>query len=113
NSWAGYAYEKSAPIHILHTVPNIIILSRDRHDMIYILLVRTLNTESEEAVRHTKVLSKTPGNGEIMTEHVMEEVPREQALKYIGEGNYKWSSIEVDTRGPDHPIAHIEIMVNG
>ncbi|PCH39566.1 hypothetical protein WOLCODRAFT_110896 [Wolfiporia cocos MD-104 SS10] len=179
DSWAGYAYEKSALLRILHTVPNVVILSGDRHEfaaiefpagepthvqplhteseqsddssddssdeeehayekddlrsdwdagrgrydvleistsplsMFYIPLVRTLNLQSEEAVRRTKVFNKTLENGEIVTEHVVEEVPRERALKYIGEGNYKWSSIEVDTRDSDHPVAHIEIMIDG
>lgn len=46
-------------------------------------------------------------------EVITEEVPKEQVVKYIPEGNYKWSSIEIDTRNPQRPTLKLEVMIDG
>lgn len=46
-------------------------------------------------------------------EFVIEEVPKERVIKYIPEGNYKWASIEVDTRNPERPTLNLEVVIDG
>lgn len=86
----------------MHSVPNVVILSGDRHEfaamkftseltdnnvveistsplsMFYVPLFRTLRMQSEHKVVHHQK-GGTP-----------EEIPQEQVLKYLPLGNYKW-----------------------
>jgi alkaline phosphatase D len=97
----------------MHSVPNVIILSGDRHEfaaiefnghendngilefstspmsMFYVPFVRTLRMASKETIRRTKTEIMLTEEGEeiVTTEY---EVPQERVLRYIGAGNYKW-----------------------
>ena len=114
DTWAAFPYEKSALLSAFQSVPNVIVLSGDRHEfaaiefaagdgghnvlevstspmsMFYVPFIRTLKPRSEEVVNRTReeVIIKEDGNMGVV-QHV-EEVPREKVLKYIAEGNYKW-----------------------
>jgi len=130
DSWAAYPYEKTAILAAIHSVPNVIILSGDRHEfaaiefvsegagnkvleistsplsMFYIPFIRTLRMASESTVRH--LIGKNAS-----TETSVEELPQEHVLKYIPIGNYKWSSLEVDTRDPLKPSVKLETVIDG
>ena len=114
DTWAAFPYEKSALLSAFQSVPNVIVLSGDRHEfaaiefaagdgghnvlevstspmsMFYVPFIRTLKPRSEEVVNRTReeVVINEDGTKEVV-KHV-EEVPREKVLKYIAEGNYKW-----------------------
>lgn len=139
DSWAGYAHEKSRILAELHTVPNVYILSGDRHEfaaieflgqdehsytvtefstsplnMFYIPFIRTLKHDSGEndsVVRTRTEVELLEDGPEVKT--VEERVPRERVVKYIGEGNVKWSSIEVDTRNKTRPFLRLETWIDG
>ncbi|KAI8998976.1 PhoD-like phosphatase-domain-containing protein [Trametes punicea] len=137
DTWAAFPYEKSALLGAFQSVPNVIVLSGDRHEfaaiefaagdgghnvleistspmsMFYVPFVRTLKPRSEEVVNQTReeVVVKEDGSTEVV-KHV-EEVPREKVVKYIAEGNYKWSTIEVDTRDYNHPVVRLETVIDG
>ncbi len=115
DSWAAYATEKASLLSALHTVPNVYLLSGDRHEfaaiefnplsevgvgahvvrefstsplsMFYVPLVRTLRAASEAVVPRTR---RRVVDEESRPEEVMEEVPMERVLKYLPTGNYKW-----------------------
>ena len=115
DSWAGYASEKASLLAALHTVPNVFLLSGDRHEfaaiefnpvneagegahavhefstsplsMFYVPLVRTLRAASEAVVRRTRLRIV---DEESPPEQIVEEVPTERVLKYLPIGNYKW-----------------------
>jgi len=138
DSWAAYTAEKALVLDALATVPNVIILSGDRHEfalvefnhlssndrpileistsplsMFYIPFVRTLLPTSRETISRKYVHSTIREDGsEVFTESV-EQVPRERVLKYLPIGNYKWSIIEVDTFNPESPIARLEVVIDG
>jgi alkaline phosphatase D len=114
DSWAGYASEKASLLSALHTVPNVYLLSGDRHEfaaiefnplnetgtaahvvrefstsplsMFYVPLIRTLRAASEAVVPRTRLRMVDEEN----LEEVVEEVPMERVLKYLPIGNYKW-----------------------
>ena len=122
DSWAGYASEKASLLSALHTVPNVYVLSGDRHEfaaiefnpmneagpgahvvrefstsplsMFYVPLVRTLKAASEAVVPRTKLRIV---DEESPPEEVVEEVPMERVLKYLPIGNYKWYVIRIGT----------------
>jgi len=178
DSWAGFVNEKKILLNAMHSVPNVFVLSGDRHEfaaiefaapadtsfaitefstsplsMFYIPLFRTLSMQSTETISrtHTKELMEEASTVDVpapkeqvtiesesdevpvessegiisppITSHelepkvelevITEEVPKEQVVKYIPEGNYKWSSIEIDTRNPQRPTLKLEVMIDG
>ncbi|KZT66718.1 hypothetical protein DAEQUDRAFT_443823 [Daedalea quercina L-15889] len=136
-TWNGFQSEKAALLSAFQTVPNVILLSGDRHEfaaiefpsanpartvyeistsplsMFYIPLIRTLKPQSEDVINQTREVLSVFEDGTTETVSVMEEVPQEKVLKYIADGNYKWSSIEVDSRDRQDPVANIDIMIDG
>ncbi|KAI0086688.1 PhoD-like phosphatase-domain-containing protein [Irpex rosettiformis] len=136
DSWAAYPSEKLSLLNALHSVPNVIIISGDRHEfaaikfngegqghtilevstsplsMFYIPFFRTLKSTSDGTVNTIKE-AKTVVGGEEVTSLVEDELPQEEVVKYIAEGNYKWSSFEVDTRDPEHPVVKLEVVIDG
>ena len=115
DSWDGYASEKASLLSALHTVPNVYLLSGDRHEfaaiefnplnetgtaahvvrefstsplsMFYVPLIRTLKAASEAVVPRTRLRIV---DEESPMEEVVEEVPMERVVKYLPIGNYKW-----------------------
>jgi alkaline phosphatase D len=114
DAWAGFASEKASLLEALHSVPNVIILSGDRHEfaaiefnskedrnpilefstsplsMFYVPFIRTLRMRSDEVVRTMRTQNKPNIEGIEDTVAMVEEIPRERVLKYIASGNYKW-----------------------
>jgi alkaline phosphatase D len=140
DSWGGYADEKAQILAQLHTVPNVYILSGDRHEfaaieflgkdensypvtelstsplnMFYIPFVRTLNKDSgaEDSVVRTRTEVELLEEEGPVVRTVEERVPRERVVEYIAEGNVKWSAIEVDTRNKTRPVLRLETWIDG
>jgi len=137
DSWAGFPTEKASLLSALHSVPNVVILSGDRHEfaairynaedsghdileistsplsMFYVPFFRTLQARSEEVVKKAREVLTVAEDGTNHTTTVYEEMPREEVVEYIATGNYKWSSLEVDTRDLAHPTVHVEVMIDG
>ncbi|KAG5635425.1 hypothetical protein H0H81_011315 [Sphagnurus paluster] len=139
DSWAGFLEEKQLLLALFHSVPNVIILSGDRHEfaaveftgpkpedypvwefstsplsMFYIPFIRTLRMQSETYTQRsrTKVVSTETGP-ETVT--YTENIPLERVVKYIATGNSKWcgSALEIDTRNPELPTLRLETMIDG
>ncbi|KAF8652699.1 hypothetical protein AX16_004203 [Volvariella volvacea WC 439] len=142
DSWAGFPTEKQALLTAFHSVPNLFVLSGDRHEfaaiefntasghniyefstsplsMFYIPFVRTLRSESEEFIEvpsptnnFANVTDTTATNtGANRNNTVL--TPLEKVMKYIPEGNSKWSTFEIDTTDPERPILKVEVVVDG
>lgn len=111
DSWAGYRTEKAALLEKVHSVPNVIFLSGDRHEfaaiefnsedgypayefstsplnMFDVPFFRTLAPESLEKVKRFVPVAFTEDSDEPTI--VVEEVPQERVLKYLPKGNHKW-----------------------
>ncbi|KAF8078218.1 PhoD-like phosphatase-domain-containing protein [Lyophyllum atratum] len=137
DSWAGFPDEKQALLAAFHSVPNVIILSGDRHEfaaieftgpnpedypvwefstsplsMFYIPFFRTLRMQSDAYTQRnrTKIISTEHGP-EIIT--YVEDIPMERVIKYIPIGNVKWSALEIDTRDTERPILKLETVIDG
>ncbi|CAK5264051.1 unnamed protein product [Mycena citricolor] len=130
DTWAGFPQEKASLLAALHTVPNVIIISGDRHEfasiefngeedsmhtvreystsplsMFDVPFVRTLGMQSQET--YPRVVTSEDGNSTI------EEVPKERVVKYLARGNHKWSSFELDSRDLAKPTLRIELVIDG
>ncbi|KAF5372929.1 hypothetical protein D9758_001787 [Tetrapyrgos nigripes] len=138
DSWAGFPTEKARLLETLHTIPNVIILSGDRHEfaeiefngkapsdhiirefstsplsMFYIPLVRTLSMESTaRGVKAVQEFNVTEDGTKVST-MVIYPVPQEKVVRYIAQGNYKWSAIDVDTRDRQRPLLKVDVVVDG
>ncbi|KAK0240395.1 PhoD-like phosphatase-domain-containing protein [Armillaria nabsnona] len=135
DSWAGFPVERASILQAMHSVPNVIILSGDRHEfaaieynheslhtvrefstsplsMFYIPLYRTLKMQGAEIVTRIKhKLNMTDEGPEYIA--VEEQIPAENVFKYIPSGNYKWSTIEVDTTDSEKPVLRLKLTVDG
>ncbi|KAJ7081542.1 PhoD-like phosphatase-domain-containing protein [Mycena crocata] len=138
DSWAGFPGEKAALLAALHSVPNVVILSGDRHEfasvefaaseshlhtvreystsplsMFDIPFIRTLRMASEETVpqNRTEIVEVTDSGPVYVTK--TEDVPKERVVKYIARGNVKWSAFELDSRDLSRPVLRIELVIDG
>jgi alkaline phosphatase D len=112
DSWAGFSAEKAALLAALHTVPNVIILSGDRHEfasiefnspdrhtvreystsplsMFDIPFWRTLRMQSQETVLQNRSEVVDTEQGPELTTALV-PVPKERVVKYLARGNVKW-----------------------
>jgi alkaline phosphatase D len=115
DSWTAFASEKASLLDALHSVPNVIVLSGDRHEFaaveynsevshntvtelstsplsnFYVPFWRSLRRRTAETIKRTKTEVKIAEDGleDIVT--TVEELPKERMFKYIVLGNYKWS----------------------
>ncbi|KAG6845031.1 hypothetical protein H0H87_001368 [Tephrocybe sp. NHM501043] len=137
DSWAGFPEEKQALLTAFHSIPNVILLSGDRHEfaaieftspnpesypvlefstsplsMFYIPFVRTLRLQSDSFVLKNRTRTISTENGlEIV--NFVEEVPLERVIKYIPTGNSKWSTLEIDSTNITSPKLKLETMIDG
>ncbi|KAG6813101.1 hypothetical protein H0H92_013955 [Tricholoma furcatifolium] len=139
DSWAGFPEEKQALLSAFHTVPNVILLSGDRHEfaaieftspdpkdysvleistsplsMFYIPFVRTLEAQSPGFAQRnrTKVIFSESNSEPEVIEYV-EDIPLERVIKYMPTGNSKWSLLEIDSTDPSTPRLKLETVVDG
>lgn len=114
DSWAGFPAEKARLLEAFHSVPNLMILSGDRHEfaaiefnsaspdhhtvrefstsplsMFYVPFFRTLRMQSDILVTQ-KHANGTGTNDTTEDTITYEDVPQEQVLKYLPIGNFKW-----------------------
>ncbi|KAJ7184087.1 PhoD-like phosphatase-domain-containing protein [Mycena filopes] len=135
DSWAAFPAEKAALLEAMHSVPNVVILSGDRHEFASIEFntphmhavreystspmnqfdipfYRTLRMRSEETVPQNRTEMVMTEEGPVYTV-TTEEVPRERVVKYMARGNVKWSTFEIDTRDLTRPTLRIEVVIDG
>ncbi|KAJ7771891.1 PhoD-like phosphatase-domain-containing protein [Mycena metata] len=131
DSWAGFPAEKAALLDALHSVPNVVILSGDRHEfasiefntphmhtvreystsplsMFDIPFYRTLRMHSEETVpqNHTQMVMSE--EGPVYTVQT-EEVPKERVVKYIARGNVKWCVLFFKLLATLTPLIQVDV----
>ncbi|KAJ7093065.1 PhoD-like phosphatase-domain-containing protein [Mycena epipterygia] len=135
DSWAGFPAEKAALLAALHSVPNVIIISGDRHEfasvefntpdmhtvreystsplsMFDIPFYRTLRMQSDETVPQNRSELVITEDGPVYV-NTTEQVPKERVVKYMARGNVKWSAFEMDTRDLSRPTLRIEVVIDG
>lgn len=118
DSWAAYLEEREELLDIMQYVKgSVIVLSGDRHEFASTGL-RSLDYPHPDSHPITefstsplsmfylpvRTLSQSHGRG---------PTGQEKLLKYIPDGNYKWTDFEVDTRDPSHPHVIARVFVDG
>jgi alkaline phosphatase D len=116
DSWTGYASERAALLSVMHTIPNLIIISGDRHEVAVVeylpptegerpLLEASvsplsqtsspffgwlLRKQSAETVTRVRTELQLTEEDKEETVVIEEEVPRERLLKGLAYGNNRW-----------------------
>ncbi|KAG8693905.1 hypothetical protein FRC08_008819 [Ceratobasidium sp. 394] len=133
--WAGYMHERDTVLSLLGSVPNVVVLSGDRHEFaavefprgkyvvrefstsplnqFYVPYARTLDPKHARTLSITRKNVTVTETGEELVEEYTEEVPEEHLLKYVPHGNHKWTTIEVDSTNTQAPTLKVELYING
>ncbi|KZS99334.1 Metallo-dependent phosphatase [Sistotremastrum niveocremeum HHB9708] len=125
DSWAGFQDERDALLATFATVPNTFVLSGDRHEFAAIEQLGPVFGSIIEISTSPLSMFWLPVPGWLKlqprskrlvlrkNESESSWVPEEQVIKYIPSGNYKWSTIEVDTTTPGQPKLSLEVVIDG
>ncbi len=140
DSWAGYLTERDELLETMHYVPNVIVLSGDRHEFAAAGLSRRMEEkeqkqqqkqdgeeEGEPAQTSTDSYTQWPVTEFSTSPLNMFYLPvrtlsqahgrgvtgQEKLLKYIPDGNVKWTEFEVDTRDAARPLVRAKVLVDG
>ncbi|CAE6455989.1 unnamed protein product [Rhizoctonia solani] len=133
--WAGYMHERDIVLSLLSSVPNVVVLSGDRHEFaavefprgkhivreystsplnqFYVPWAHTLSPKNARNITLVRQNVVTTETGEEHIEEVTEEVEEEILVKYHPDGNHKWTTIEVDSTDSNAPTLKVELYVNG
>ncbi|KAG8837073.1 hypothetical protein FRB91_007085 [Serendipita sp. 411] len=131
DSWAAYRIERDSLLDVLQYVPNVFVLSGDRHEFAFVehrgkipeisvspismfaLNSMTLHSKSIRTIEKTYLDTIYDVNGASLEVTVTESIPEERAIHYIPSGNYKFASLEVDTRNWKRPTLKLEAIIGG
>ncbi|CAO1637818.1 unnamed protein product [Parajaminaea phylloscopi] len=117
DTWAAYLAERDELIDVMQYVPNVIVLSGDRHEAA-VTGLRSISSPRTETFPITEV-SVSPLNmfylpvRTLWQENGRGAVGQEKLLKYYPDGNHKWMDIEVDTRKLSSPKLVFRLWIDG
>ncbi|SAM84576.1 uncharacterized protein UBRO_05862 [Ustilago bromivora] len=108
DSWAAYNAERLEIAEVLRYVPNVIVLSGDRHEFAAVSVHDTITEFSTSPLSMfylpVRTLSQDHGDGKTGVDKL---------LKYLPDGNYKWTEFEVDARDPYKPVVRVSVQIDG
>lgn len=108
DGWAFYQEERKQLLDMLQYVPNVILLSGDRHEFASVSFRDALLEFSTSPLSMFYIPIRT-----LAQEHSIDPPGEETLLKYIPDGNHKWTEFEVDTRDPEQPLVLVRVYVDG
>ena len=108
DGWSAYPEERHALLDVLQYVPNVIILSGDRHEFASVSFRDSVVEFSTSPLSMFYIPIRT-----LAQEHSIDPPGQELLLKYLPDGNHKWTEFEVDTRSPSEPAVYATVMVDG
>ncbi|KAG8748310.1 hypothetical protein FRC10_007701 [Ceratobasidium sp. 414] len=133
--WAGYMHERDTVLSLLGSVPNVVVLSGDRHEFaavefprgkyvvrefstsplnqFYVPFVHSLSPKNARTLSIPRKNVTVTETGEELVEEYTEEVSEENLLKYVPHGNHKWTTFEVDSTDTQAPTLKVELFING
>lgn len=118
DTWAAYLAEREELLEILQYIPNVIILSGDRHEFAMVGM-RALSSPNKDRYPITEI-STSPLNmfyvplvRTLSADNGRGPTGQEKIYRYEYKGNHKWSSLEVDTRKPTEPLIVVRLWVEG
>lgn len=117
DTWGAYLAERDELIDVMQFIPNVIVLTGDRHEAA-ITGLRSISSANTEMFPITEV-SVSPLNmfylpvRTLWQENGRGAVGQEKLLKYFPAGNHKWMDIEVDARRLSSPRLVFRLWIDG
>lgn len=108
DGWSAYAHERKQILDAIQYVPNVIILSGDRHEFASVSFRNSVVEFSTSPLSMFYIPVRT-----LSQDHTIDPPGEETLLKYLPDGNYKWTELEVDTRDPSEPVVRVHVFVDG
>ncbi|PKI84879.1 hypothetical protein MVES_001040 [Malassezia vespertilionis] len=108
DGWSAYPEERKLIMDVIQYVPNVIILSGDRHEFASVSFRNASVEFSTSPLSMFYIPVRT-----LAQSHSMDPPGDEQLLKYLPDGNHKWTELEVDTRYPEEPVVRVGVFVDG
>ncbi|KAE8267815.1 hypothetical protein A4X09_0g4543 [Tilletia walkeri] len=108
DTWSAYFTERQQILDVLQYVPNVIVLSGDRHEFASVGLRQTVTEFSTSPLSMFYLPVRT-----LSEENAKGPEGEEKLYKYIPDGNHKWTEFEVDTRDAAKPMVHATVVVDG
>ncbi|GAA5976523.1 hypothetical protein JCM10908_005530 [Rhodotorula pacifica] len=108
DTWAAFLTERDAIMDVLEHVPNVIVLSGDRHEFAAASIRTTVTEFSTSPFNMFYLPIRT-----LSQKHHRGAVDEDHLLKYIPDGNTKFTTFEVDTRTVNKPVVRVKVYVDG
>ncbi|KAL9939251.1 hypothetical protein V8E36_002064 [Tilletia maclaganii] len=108
DTWSAYFTERQQILDVLEHVPNVIVLSGDRHEFASVGLRQTVTEFSTSPLSMFYLPVRT-----LAEENARGPPGEEKLYKYLPDGNYKWTEFEVDTRNAAAPRVHATVVIDG
>ncbi|KAN0061175.1 hypothetical protein ACQY0O_006910 [Thecaphora frezii] len=108
DSWAAYMSERGQLASVMQYVPNLIVLSGDRHEFAATSIRDTITEFSTSPLSMFYLPIRT-----LSEDHGAGAWGEDKLYKYIPDGNHKWTEFEVDTRDPYNPVVRVSVQVDG
>ncbi|WFD26815.1 alkaline phosphatase [Malassezia nana] len=108
DGWSFYKEERQMLLDVIQYVPNVIILSGDRHEFASVSFRDKVIEFSTSPLSMFYIPIRT-----LAQEHSIDPPGEEVLLKYLPDGHHKWTELEVDTRDPKQPVLKVSVQVDG
>ncbi|GAA98614.1 hypothetical protein E5Q_05301 [Mixia osmundae IAM 14324] len=108
DTWRGFQTERTELMDLLEFVPNVIILSGDRHEFAAATIRNKVVEFSVSPLNQFYLPIRT-----LSPKHGLGATGEDFLLKYIPNGNHKFVTMEVDTRTANLPIVNMKLFVDG
>ncbi|GAA5994064.1 hypothetical protein JCM11641_005961 [Rhodosporidiobolus odoratus] len=108
DTWASFTTARDEIMDVLQYIPNVIVLSGDRHEFAS-ASIRTTVTEFSTSPFNMfylpiRTLSQKHGRGAVGEDHL---------LNYLPDGNTKYTLLTVDTRVHNKPVVYVKVYIDG
>ncbi|KAK4058377.1 hypothetical protein OIO90_000535 [Microbotryomycetes sp. JL221] len=108
DTWAGFTSERDNLLDVMQYVPNIIVLSGDRHEFAAASLRTTVTEFSTSPLSMFYLPIRT-----VSQSHGRGATGEDTLLKYLPDGNSKFTTFEVDTRTRNEPVVRVKVWIDG
>ncbi|PWN43770.1 hypothetical protein IE81DRAFT_322196 [Ceraceosorus guamensis] len=116
DSWNAYRTEREELLEVLQYVPNVIVISGDRHEFASVGLKTATYPKDDYPVTEFSTSPLSMFYLPVRTfsqDHGLGPTGVEKVYKYLPDGNVKWTEFEVDTRDPAAPKVIATVKIDG
>ncbi|KAM0754931.1 Metallo-dependent phosphatase [Meredithblackwellia eburnea MCA 4105] len=108
DTWSAFQTERDALLDVMQYIPNVIVLSGDRHEFAAASIRTTITEFSTSPLSQFYLPIRT-----LSQSHNRGATGEDILLKYLPDGNSKFSTFEVDTRIANQPVVRVRVTIDG